>query len=158
MTNAAELLRLIHNLIRFGTIAEVDHGNPNVEPVQPPRVRVDIGDMKTGWLRWIETRAGTTRTWCPPTVDEQVIVISPGGDLNAAVVLTGLFRDLHRAPSDNGDHFHAVMPDGAVIDYNHVEHHLKVDIPGDITINAKGEIRITATGDMYLKGRNIYEN
>jgi phage baseplate assembly protein V len=158
MNNVAEIKRLIENLIRFGTIAEVDHGNPNVEPVQPPRVRVDIGDMKTGWLRWIETRAGTTRTWCPPTVDEQVIVISPGGDLGAAVVLTGLFRDLHPAPSDNGDHFHAVMPDGAVIDYHHVEHHLKVDIPGDITINATGEIRITASGDMHLKGRNIYEN
>ena len=158
MTNAAELLRLLHNLIRFGTIAEVDHGNPDVDPPVPPRVRVDIGDMKTGWLRWIESRAGTTRTWCPPTVDEQVIVISPGGDLNAGVVHTGLFRDLHPAPSDNGDHFRVVMPDGAVIDYNHIEHHLKVDIPGDITINATGEIRITASGDMHLKGRNIYEN
>lgn len=158
MNNVAELKRLIANLIRIGTIAEVDHGNPDAAPPKPPRVRVDIGELKTGWLHWIEGRAGTTRTWCPPTVDEQVLVFAPGGDLNAAVVLTGLFRGLHPAPSDNGDHFHAVMPDGAVIDYNHVEHHLTVDIPGDIMINAKGDIRITASGDMHLKGRNIFEN
>lgn len=158
MENIAELRRLIHNLIRVGIVTDVDYGDPAAEPPKPPRVRVEIGELETNWLRWIESRAGTTRTWCPPTVDEQVIVFAPGGDLNTAVVLTGLFRNIHRAPSDNGDHFHAVMPDGAVIDYHHVEHHLKVDIPGDITINATGDIRITASGDMHLKGRNIFEN
>lgn len=156
--NMPELLRLIHNLIRTGVIAEVDHGDPAASPPVPPKVRVDIGELTTGWLPWLEQRAGTTKTWCPPTVDEQVLVISPGGDPKAAVVLTGLFRDQNPAPSDSGDHFHAVMPDGAVIDYHHVEHHLTVDVPGDITINATGDVRITAAGDMYLKGRNIYEN
>ncbi|MGM0535551.1 MAG: phage baseplate assembly protein V [Pseudomonadota bacterium] len=150
LQSAAELLRLIHNLVRLGTVAEVDHARA--------RVRVATGEITTAWLRWIDSRAGTTRTWCPPTVDEQVVVFSPGGDMAAAVVLTGLYRDAHPAPSDSGDHFHAEMPDGAVIDYDHVAGHLKAIIPGDITINATGEIRITAQGDMHLKAANIFEN
>ena len=57
--NLVELLRLIHNLIRLGTIAEVDHARA--------RVRVQSGELLTNWLPWIEARAGTTRDWDPPT-------------------------------------------------------------------------------------------
>lgn len=116
MHSTAEILRLIHNLIRFGTIAEVDHA--------AARVRVTSGELLTAWLPWIESRAGTTRSWCPPTVGEQVIVLSPGGDLAAAVVLTGLFRAQHPAPSHSPDLFHAVFPDDASIEYDHAKHRL----------------------------------
>lgn len=158
MNNIAELLRLINNLIRIGTIAKISYGDPAVNPPVPPLVRVQCGELLTGWIRWIESRAGTTRTWCPPTLGEQVVIIAPGGDLNTAFVLTGLFSERHRAPSDHGEHFHAVMPDGATVDYNHVEKHLTFNTPGDITITAKGDIRITAQGDLHLKGSKIFEN
>ena len=42
-----------------GTIAEAD--------LAAPRVRVDTGGLTTHWLPWLECRAGTTRTWNPPT-------------------------------------------------------------------------------------------
>ena len=60
----AELARLIENLIRIGTVADVRHGNP-------PTVRVRTGGITTTWRPWCERRAGTTRTWSPPTKGEQ---------------------------------------------------------------------------------------
>lgn len=162
MNNVAELLRLIHNLIRIGTIAEVDHGNPDLDPLRPPRVRVTLGDIKTGWLPWLAAHAGTTRTWCPPTVDEQVIVFSPGGDLNAGVVLAGLFRERHPAPSNNEDLFKAVMPDGAVIEYHHTDHHLSAEIPGNADIRAVKGLVIhadtTIHGRLTINGESVQHN
>lgn len=135
MTNAAELLRLIHNLIRLGTIAEVDHASA--------RCRVQTGELITARLPWIETRSGTTRTWNPPTLGEQVVVFSPGGDPTAAVVLTGLYRTQYPAPSDSADLWHAVMPDGAVIEYDHAASHLQATLPGSATIDAQGDVTVT---------------
>lgn len=95
MNNVAELLRLIHNLIRTGTIAEVDHA--------AARVRVKSGALLTDWLPWIESRAGTSRSWNPPTVGEQVMLFSPGGDPAAGLVLTGLFSNAHPTPANSAD-------------------------------------------------------
>ncbi|WP_416139075.1 phage baseplate assembly protein V [Halomonas sp. HK25] len=133
--SAAELLRLIHNLVRLGTIAEVDH--------TAARVRVATGEITTGWLPWVEGRAGTIRTWNPPTLGEQVVVFAPGGDMVAGVVLTGLYRTAHPAPSDSADVWHAVMPDGAVLEYDHAASHLQATLPGSATLDAQGDITVT---------------
>ena len=90
--NIPELLRLLHNLIRLGTIAEVDH--------RAARVRVKTGELLTDWLPWLEGRAGTTRDWDPPTKGEQVILFSPGGDPANGVVLCGLCSNAHPAPAE----------------------------------------------------------
>lgn len=133
--SAAELLRLIHNLVRLGTVAEVDHARA--------RVRVATGEITTAWLPWLEERAGTTRTWNPPTVGEQVVVFAPGGDMASAVVLAGLYRTQHPAPSDSADVWHAVMPDGAVIEYDHATSHLQATLPGSATLAAQGDVLVT---------------
>ncbi|SFT96147.1 phage baseplate assembly protein V [Halomonas saccharevitans] len=133
--SAAELLRLIHNLVRLGTVAEVDHARA--------RVRVATGEITTAWLPWLEARAGTTRTWSPPTVGEQVVVFAPGGDMVSAVVLAGLYRTQHPAPSGSADVFHAVMPDGAVLEYDHAASHLQATLPGSATLAAQGDVTVT---------------
>ena len=152
--SAAELLRLIHNLVRLGTIAQVDHAQA--------RVRVTLGEITTGWLPWIESRAGTTRTWCPPTVGEQCAVLAPGGDTVSAVVVTGLYRAAHPAPSDSADKFHATMPDGAVIEYDHAAHHLRATLPGSAEITAPSGLTINAdttiNGDVAINGQSLTHN
>lgn len=145
--SAAELLRLIHNLIRLGTIAEVDH--------TAARVRVQSGELLTAWRPWIECRAGTTRTWNPPTVGEQVVLFSPGGDPAAAVVLTGLYRDAHPAPAASGDLWRSVMPDGAVIEYDHAASHLQATLPGSATLDAQGTVEITAGGGTTINADTV---
>ncbi|SDK67958.1 phage baseplate assembly protein V [Billgrantia gudaonensis] len=151
---AAELLRLIHNLVRLGTIAEVDHA--------AARVRVKAGELLTAWRPWIECRAGTTRTWNPPTVGEQVVLFSPGGDPAAAVVLTGLYRDAHPAPADRADLWRAVMPDGAVIEYDHAASHLRANLPGSAEITAPSGLVINAdttiNGAVAINGDSLTHN
>ena len=66
MTDIASLSHLIENLIRLGTVAEVDHGS--LPDKRPARVLVQSGELLTGWLPWTALRAGTTRDWDPRTV------------------------------------------------------------------------------------------
>lgn len=79
MTNIAALCRLIENLIRLGTIAEVDHGSLTAKCLARVRVRVRVqnGDLLTGWLLWTALRAGTTRDWDPSTMGGPMLVLSP---------------------------------------------------------------------------------
>ena len=71
----SDLLRLLQNLIRLGTIAEV----------KGAKARVRLGPtLTTEWLKWATRRAGSTHTWSAPTVGEHVIVSSPRYAANSA--------------------------------------------------------------------------
>jgi len=138
MNSAAELARLLHNLIRVGTIADVDHA--------AARVRFSDGNLQTAWLPWLERRAGTTRDWDPPTIGEQCMLFSPAGDPANGIVLTGLFSDANPAPSGSPDLNRRVYPDGATIEYDHAAHHLQATIPGSATLDATTDVTVTAGG------------
>lgn len=157
MENNAELLRLIHNLIRLGT---VDHLDP-----ASARCRVKFGDIVTDWLPWISQRSGGSKVWSPPTLGEQVVVLSPGGDHSCAVVLCGLFSAAFPAPSSSPDLFFMNFPDGAEIQYDHQKHYLKAFVPGSAQIAASGGVTIKAdtvidgslsvSGDVEFDGGSV---
>jgi phage baseplate assembly protein V len=69
-TQLTEIMRLITNLIRTGTVSEVDPVNW--------LCRVKTGDLETNWINWLTLRAGSTRTWWQPTVGEQIVLLSLG--------------------------------------------------------------------------------
>ncbi|MDO9571176.1 MAG: phage baseplate assembly protein V [Hydrogenophaga sp.] len=125
-----ELLRRLENAIRPGTIAEVDH--------TAARVRVQSGELLTDWRPWFETRAGNVRTWCPPSVGEQCLVLSPGGDMAAGWVLVGAPSTANPTPSSSPNVHRTLYPDGTVIDYDHAAHSL------DIVLTAGSAAGITA--------------
>lgn len=156
MNSLAELARLIENLIRFGSIAEVR--------MEPPRVRVKSGKITTAWLPWISLRAGKDREWDPPTEGEQAVVFSPSGLLTQGVVLVGLFSDQIQANGDREGLHRRTYRDGAVIEYDSIAHHLRAVLPeGGITdlvstggINITGPVihvgDYTQTGDYTQQG------
>ncbi|MEQ5834225.1 phage baseplate assembly protein V [Marinobacter sp. NFXS9] len=156
MNTLAEAFRLINNLIRIGTIAEVDHDRA--------RARVQAGDNLTGWQRWITLRAGTTVDWDPPTEGEQVVLISPSGDLAQAIIITGLFRQ--NAPSSSPDEHKRVYPDGSEITYDHVKKQLvanlvgkvNVNITGDATVNVGGNATTAVAGICKVNAEKIHHN
>lgn len=138
MTDYAELARLIENLIRIGTIADVD--------LVEARVRVQTGDLLTGWLPWQAGRAGADREWDPPTVNEQVLLLSPSGQLANGVVITGLFSDARPANGDRAKLHRRTYSDGAVIEYDSQAHRLRAILPeGGIT-------DLTSTGGINIVG------
>ncbi|MBB6153705.1 phage baseplate assembly protein V [Pseudomonas sp. JAI115] len=156
MTDIAALSRLIENLIRFGVIAQVQ--------TQPPRVRVKTGQLLTGWLPWIAVRAGDSKDWDPPSENEQVVLFSPSGQLANGVVLTGVYSNDNPANGDRVGLHRRTYPDGAVIEYDSVAHHLRAVLPdaGTTEIISKGGLRIvgpivhegdyTQTGNQTVTG------
>ncbi|MCQ5469351.1 phage baseplate assembly protein V [Pantoea brenneri] len=109
MEKINEILRLLRNLIRIGTVSEVNLDNG--------LCRVDTGQNTTGWLHWLTARAGKTRAWNAPSVGEQVLILCLGGELDTGFVLPGIFSDASPAPSASADALHWSFPDGAVIEY-----------------------------------------
>lgn len=65
-----EIMRLITNLIRTGTVTEVDRENW--------LCRVKTGELETNWINWLTYRAGKSRTWWCPSPGEQVVLFSLG--------------------------------------------------------------------------------
>lgn len=138
MNQIAELARLIENLIRLGTVAAVQ--------IQPPRVRVKTGSISTAWIPWLALRAGTSKDWDPPTVGEQVVLFSPSGQLGQAVAVVGLYSDANPANGDRSGLHRRTYPDGAVIEYDFVDHVLSATLPeGGVT-------NLVSTGGIYIKG------
>lgn len=134
---------MIENLVRVGTVHEVD--------LSAPLCRVASGELITGWLPMPSQRAGRTRKWCPLTVGEQVIVLSPSGDPAAGFVLPmGIFSDAITPPSDSADVELTEYPDGAVISYNHATHVLSVTGIDKLSIVASGDINITNQGNVAV--------
>ncbi len=156
--NIAEITRLLENIVRFGTIEAVQ--------MQPPRVKVKSGNIATTWLPWLNLRAGADREWDPPTIGEQVVLLSPSGNLAQGVVLTGLFSDLIPANGEREGLHRRTYRDGAVIEYDSIATHLRATLPGtaeinatgDITITSGGKISLSAAGDVLIAGANVRLN
>ena len=150
----SDLLRLLQNLIHLGTIAEV----------KGAKARVRLGPtLTTEWLNWATPRAGSTRTWSAPTVGEQVIVFSPGGDLTRGVILPALYSQEFDAPESSPTIHPPHYPDGAVVQYDHAAHALKAVLPGGtatitadkVTSNAPSTIctgNLTAMKNLIVNG------
>lgn len=161
----ADMLRLLHNMVRIGSVHAVDHAS------NPARVRVLLsaqdegegGQLVTDWRPYVESRAGTTSSWNPPTVGEQCLIVSPSGDLAACVVLVGLHSTRNPAPSSSPDCHTTQYPDGAVIQYDHAAHALTATLPGGgtVTLVAPASVtidspKVTMTGDCDVLGTLTY--
>ena len=119
--DTAELSRLLENLIRIGTILAVD--------LPRARCKVQSGALQTRWLRWQTLRAGTTRTWDPPTVGEQCLLLSPSGNTENGIVLYGINSELIKPPSQSADTHRTDWPDGALCEYDHTAHTWRLVLP-----------------------------
>lgn len=144
-----DTLRRLDNLVRLGRIDAVDH--------DAARCRVQTGGNLTGWLPWLTQRAGTTRTWCPPTVGELVVILSPSGEPAGGIVLTGLYSEHVEAPSTSSAEHITDYPDGARITYNHETHALTVSGVDTATVQAATQVTVdcpqsTITGDVLIQG------
>lgn len=130
-------------LLRFGTIASID--------LAGARCVVQAGDVVTGPIRWAEGRAGATRTWSPPSIGEQVLLLCPEGEPAAGVAMRGIAST---ANPPAGDSLRELIrfQDGAVIAYDPVAHALEAILPGGATAMIQADGGITLIGDVTLTG------
>jgi len=144
-----EIHRRLDNLICRGTVAEVDHASH--------ACRVQTGELLTDWLPWMAVRAGKTRTWCPPTVGEQVVVFCPSGETGTGFVLTGLYSDQSPPPSASPDLHVRSWPDGGVESYDHSGSTYLLSVPGtgSITLVCGGSSMTMDKDGVRINGKRI---
>ncbi len=131
-----DALRLLRNLIRIGTVAEVD--------LAAGLCRVDTAGNTTNWLHWLASRAGRARSWWSPSVGEQVLILSLGGELDAGFIMPGIYSDDFPAPSASADAVHITFPDGAVIEYEPETGALLATGIKSATVNAAEKVAVTS--------------
>lgn len=106
----AELIRLLENVVRTGTVTEIDEGKW--------RVRVQSGELETTWLRWNAQRAGAFKVWVPPSIGEQVWFLCLGGNTDVAFIGGSLYSDDNPAPGASRNEMVVTAPDGAMFRYD----------------------------------------
>jgi phage baseplate assembly protein gpV len=135
----AELDRRLRNHKRTGTISEVDTAKGLA------RVKISDGEEEpylTGWLPWKEIAAGGIKTHIPPTVGQQVDVVSESGDLTDGVIDFSTPSDANPRPASGAD---AVITHG---DARITIGDGKVEIVADVTIK----------GDVAIEGSSLTHN
>ncbi|WP_430415843.1 phage baseplate assembly protein V [Marinobacter adhaerens] len=166
--SVADIERRLANLIRFGTIEQLDEENA--------LARVRCGEILTDWLSWRTNRAGPDRDWWALEPGEQVILLAPSGELNQAVIVGSINRDLFPAPG-NRKTLHriqyqdgttkdydraasidtATYPDGTVIQYNATAslYTIKTSSGTEITVNAgSGDVTADIEGSLTAQVAN----
>ena len=143
----ADLNRRIENIVRLGTIAEVDFAHA--------KAKVKSGGILTDWLPWVTARAGNVRTWSAPSIDEQCVILAASGELTTAVILVGLYTK--NAPSHLPEEYVIDFPDGALMVYNHSTGALTVTGIKTATIQAATSItletpQVHMTGNLQVDG------
>jgi len=129
-----DMERRIANAIRYGHVMEIDYAKK--------KIRVKSGDIETDWINFPGSRAGSgKRTWSPPNVGEQGMLLSPGGDMRQATFVAGVYQDAHDAPSADPNSDKTEYSDGTVIEYNRGSHTLTADL---------GVTKITADRSMLV--------
>ena len=140
----------ISTLIRIGSVASVDlaggkcvvrYGNPDDEG----------GGAETPPIRWIHGRAGSTRTWSPPSVGEQVLLLSPDGQFGNAVAFGGITQD--SAPAPGNDETEVMLfADGARLSYDPKAHALSAILPAGATARIEAPGGLSITGPVTING------
>jgi len=147
MPGLYETRRRLSNLVRLGTVLDVDHGRA--------RCRVQTDGNHTDWLPWLTPRAGQTIEWSAPVIGEQVIILSPEGVLTGAVVVRGLYCDAFPPPSSAANIHLTVYPDGARVQYDHAAHALSAVLPGGGTATVTASGGITLNGPLTVNGQTV---
>lgn len=148
---SAELHRRLENLIRFGTIKAIYPAKPFTT------VTVTIGEITTAKLRFLSLRAGKTKTWDPPSIGEEVMVLSPSGVLEMGVVIAGFNNADNPSPSDDLNQTIRIFEDGCIFTYDVSSHELTAILPagGKAILTAPGGV--TVNGDTTING-NVQVN
>lgn len=136
-----DLGRRLANIIRIGTIFEIDF--------ETAKARVKIGDLETDWIPWINSNSGSTNSWNPPEIDEQVIALSPSGELNQAIILQSLYKN---NASENSPNIQSTtFKDGSKVTFDHSSGNLDLNLKGSTTIKVAGNATIESQS-VLLKG------
>lgn len=134
--DTAQLFRRFENLIRIGTIADVDyHGK---------RLRVQSGELLTDWLPCPAEIGRNFKHWRPLRKDTQVVLACPSGDPAQALIISILYSSQLDAPSTDQSIDLIQFDDGTELYYDSGSHHMQINVVGSMTINCSSDFIVNA--------------
>ncbi len=145
MRRLNELERRLANVILLGTIVEADYDNA--------LIKAKSGELETGWLNWIGTRASNDVDWWAPEVGEQVVVMCPNGDPELGVVLPAIYQNKHPATDNKPTVRRVRFANGADFSYDREANALKIILPEGATTELVSGGGIAMTGDTTIAGK-----
>ena len=139
----AEIERRLVNLLRLGLVVAVD---PDLA-----LLKTKVGELETGWVPWLTSRTAAERTWRIPEMGEQILILSPAGEMEHAVVLPAFYQEHFPTPNTNPQQTSIHFADGAIVTYDKASHAKTLNLPsgGTVAVDASGGI--TLYGDVTLK-------
>ncbi|MDH5179757.1 MAG: phage baseplate assembly protein V [Gammaproteobacteria bacterium] len=155
----SELQRRLFTMIQIGVVDDVNHAEATV--------RVNIDGVLTAYLPWLCHKAGSHVSWWAPEKDEQVLILSIGGELSNGVVLPAIYQAAHLTGENTAAKHHVTYSDGTSISYDSVTHELNVNVnggnvtlntSGNVTVNVGGDANITAGGNVNVDGSAVNFN
>lgn len=147
-----DINRRIENMIRLGTVAEVKQGY----------CRVKTGNLVLDWRPYATLRAGSAKTSWRPSVGEQVIIFSPGGDYSGALIGPAIYSDANDQPDEHETRHYTIYPDDAEIWYDPEAGQLMAKGIKTAVIQASEKVTVDCpetetTGNMTVKGNLIVD-
>lgn len=127
--------RRLANLAQMGVVEQVKYSNP-------PKARVRVGELLTGWLRMGTRRAGDAHESWAYSVGEEVLVISTSGNMAQGVIVCALANGANAAQAAEAT-FKTIYPSGVIIEIT----------GGAVNITAPGNV--TVTGDVIADGISL---
>lgn len=122
----SELERRMNNMFRPAKVTEIDpaKGMAKVSYAKDE----DGNDVVSTWVPWTES-AGAVKTWSPPSPGEQIILISPSGEIGPHSWITrGGFSNENPQPHDKAGEYVMTVGDS---------YKMKVEANGNVTIDQK---------------------
>lgn len=136
----------MNNYIRLGVISEVSG----------TKARVKIGNnIVTDFLPVLQIANPYKKSWTPVRVKEQCVVLPILGEINAGVILRGIYYTEFDAPSTDENSEKTEYKDGTKISYSVTDKQLNVSLAGGATINIEGSANITVKGSATVEAQSI---
>ena len=111
------------------------------------RVRVELPDtvtspLVTAWLPVLCRRACEDMAYDLPDINDQVLCVFLPIGLEQGFVMGSMFGK-QSPPVTNPDKVHRLFRDGTFLEYDRAEHKLTADVKGDVVITATGNVTVT---------------
>ncbi|CDO35821.1 putative baseplate assembly protein v (Gpv) [Novosphingobium sp. KN65.2] len=132
-------------LLRYVTIASVDLAAARCT------VTIDEG-VESPPLPWLAPRMGEISAWLPPSVGEQALLLCPGGEIGAGIIVGALPSTANPAPIDEPVAL-IRFKDGASLSYDPDAHELLLQLPSGATTVLASDGGIDVIGDINLTGK-----
>ena len=123
--------------VRFGTVSDYDPQR------HMARIRFpDRDGIISGWLPVSVMNSAGNHDESHLDIDSHVMCLMQGNGTESGVVTGSIYDDRNKPPGGDADIRRTEYSDGTTIEYDRKNHSMNINVKGDITIKATGNVKI----------------